>query len=152
VELQVGDLAPDFSLQDQHENQVSLKDFKGKKIVLYFYPKDMTPGCTVESCDFQESLVRFEEKDVVILGISKDSISSHKKFAEKYNLKFSLLSDADGEICSKYGVIKKNKVLAKVFGGITRTTFIVDKDLHIQKIYPQVKVSGHVTTVLKDCN
>ena len=143
----VGQLAPTFSLPDQDENIVNLRDFLGKNVVLYFYPKDMTPGCTIESCDFQQNLHKF--KNTEIFGISRDSTQSHKKFCDKYNLKFKLLSDEDGKVCTKYEVLGEKTMFGVTRVGIMRTTFVIDKRGKIKKIFERVKVKGHVKEVLK---
>jgi peroxiredoxin Q/BCP len=148
--LKEGDKAPDFKLPDHKGNIISLKDFKGKKIILYFYPKDNTSGCTKEACDFNESLPDIESKNAIVIGISPDSLDSHKKFAEKYNLNFYLLSDESKETLQKYGVWKEKSMYGKKYLGVERTTFIIDEKGVINKIYPKVKVPGHVKEVLKD--
>lgn len=150
VNLQVGDTAPSFSLQDQHGNTISLSDFVGKPVVLYFYPKDMTPGCTQEACDFRDSFARLNNINAVVLGVSKDSIDLHKKFAEKYGLNFSLLSDTSGKTCEDYGVWQEKSLYGKKFMGIVRTTFLIGPDQKIKKIYPKVKVEGHVNEILQN--
>jgi len=135
--LNVGDKAPDFRLKNQHGKEIKLSDFTGKKnVVLYFYPKDDTPGCTREACNFRDQLPVFTDLDTEILGVSVDSEQSHQKFVDKYNLNFSLLSDDGKEIAQKYGALKET-------GSALRMTFIIDKNGIIQKIYPAVKVDGH---------
>jgi peroxiredoxin Q/BCP len=146
--LKVGDKAPAFSLLSDNNEKISLKDLKGKTVVLYFYPKDMTPGCTTESCDFQSNLTKFNKKNVVILGVSKDSVKSHQKFKEKEGLKFPLLSDEDGKMCEAYGVWKEKSMYGKKYMGIERTTFVISPTGVIEKIYEKVKVDGHVAEVL----
>jgi peroxiredoxin Q/BCP len=146
--LKVGDKAPAFSLLSDNNEKISLKDLKGKTVVLYFYPKDMTPGCTTESCDFQSNLTKFNKKNVVILGVSKDSVKSHQKFKEKEGLKFPLLSDEDGKMCEAYGVWKEKSMYGKKYMGIERTTFVISPTGVIEKIYEKVKVDGHVDEVL----
>lgn len=148
-EIKEGLKAPDFLLPDADGNKVSLKQFSGKKIVIYFYPKDMTSGCTKEACDFRDSFPEFEKINAVIIGISKDSVKSHTKFKEKYNLPFILLSDENGEVCQKYGVWKEKSMYGKKYMGIERTTFVLDENRKILKIFPKVKVDGHVDEVLK---
>lgn len=145
--LSVGEQAPTFSLPDQDENIVNLRDLLGKKVVIYFYPKDMTPGCTKESCDFQENLQKF--KNTEILGISRDSTKSHKKFCDKYNLKFKLLSDEDGTVCIKYKVLGEKTIFGVTKVGILRTTFVIDEEGKIERVFEKVKVQGHVKEVLK---
>ena len=138
--------APTFSLLDQNKNTVHLKDFLGKIVVLYFYPKDMTPGCTQETCDFQNNLTQFNNAQ--ILGISMDSPESHKKFRDKYNITFPLLADEEGKVCKKYNVLAKKNLFGVVKLGILRTTFVIGPDGKIKKIFEKVKVKGHVDKVL----
>lgn len=146
--LKVGAKAPAFTLADQDGNKVSLKDFKGKTVILYFYPKDMTPGCTQEACDFRDASAKWKKRDVVVLGVSKDSAATHGKFAAKYDLNFPLLADEAGEVCKDYGVWKEKSLYGRKFMGIERTTFVIGKDGRILQIFPQVKVKGHVEAVL----
>ena len=120
--------APDFTLKDKNNNDVSLSDFRGKKVVLYFYPKDNTPGCTRQACAFAGVYSEFEKKGIVVIGVSKDSVNSHIKFAEKYNLPFVLLSDPDLEAIKAYGVWQEKKMCGKVSMGVVRTTFIIDEE------------------------
>lgn len=141
--------APDFTLLDNHNNKVSISDYIGKNIILYFYPKDNTTGCTKEACDFRDNINDFEESDTVILGISKDSVKSHTNFILKYNLPFTLLSDPQKEVCEMYGVMQMKKMYGKEYLGISRTTYIIDKNGIIKKVYPKVKVKGHVDEVLQ---
>ncbi len=147
--LEIGKKAPAFSLKDENGKNVSLNDFKGKKVVLYFYPKDMTSGCTKEACDFRDALPNFRKIKAVVLGVSIDSTASHKKFADKYDLPFTLLSDEKKEVVEKYGVWKEKSMYGKKYLGIERTTFIVDEEGKIQNIFPKVKVDGHVNEVMK---
>jgi peroxiredoxin Q/BCP len=148
AKLKEGSKAPAFELSDENGKLRSLKDFKGKWVVLYFYPKDMTPGCTQESCDFRDALKRFKTKKAVILGVSKDSPERHLKFIEKERLNFTLLSDEKAKICKLYGVFKKKSLYGHEFMGIERTTFLIDPKGKISKIFPKVKVTGHVDEVL----
>jgi len=141
--LQSGSPAPDFSLKDQDNNEVSLSSLRGKWVVLYFYPKDMTPGCTTEACNFQEILPKFSSINAEIIGISKDSVKSHKKFAEKYKLAFTLLSDEGGQVCEAYGVWQEKSLYGKSYMGIVRSTFIIDPQGNIAVIYPKVSVKEH---------
>lgn len=141
--LQEKDIAPDFTLNDSTGQPVTLKDFRGKRIVLYFYPKDDTPGCTKEACSFRDSIPRFTSADAVVLGVSADSEKSHAKFKEKYNLPFELLSDPDKKMINEYGVWKEKNNYGKKSMGIERTTFIIDENGRITKIFPKVKVDGH---------
>ena len=148
-ELQIGDIAPDFSLESDAGQKTSLKDFTGKKVVLYFYPKDDTPGCTKEACNFRDSLNSITSKDAVVLGVSRDSVSSHKKFKEKYSLNFPLLSDTSGEVTKAYGVYKQKNMYGVIRWGIERSTFIIDEEGKIAKIWRKVKVDGHKDEVLQ---
>ncbi len=141
--LEEGQKAPDFNLPDQDEKTIALNDFKGKWLILYFYPKDMTPGCTTEACNFQENLNIFLNLDAQIVGISKDSVARHRKFADKHGLRFTLLSDENGNVCEKYGVWQKKKLYGREFMGIVRSTFIIDPDGVIRKVWPKVKVKEH---------
>ena len=147
--LKMGSKAPDFTLQTGDGKEVSLKVLKGRKVVLYFYPKDDTPGCTKEACTFNENLKILEKKGTVVIGVSADSVASHKKFADKYGLTFTLLSDEKKEMIKKYGVWKEKSLYGKKFMGIERTTFLIDEHGVIVKIFPKVKVGGHVDEVLE---
>jgi len=147
--LKIGDKAPLFELLDKNNQKVSLKDFKDKKVVLYFYPKDMTSGCTQEACDFRDAFPTFNKLKAVVLGISADSVSSHIKFADKYELPFTLLSDENKEVVEKYGVWKEKSMYGKKYMGIERTTFIIDGNGIIKNIFAKVKVDGHVEEVMK---
>ncbi|MHB8872014.1 MAG: thioredoxin-dependent thiol peroxidase [Melioribacteraceae bacterium] len=147
--LEIGKKAPAFSLFDGSGKKVSLSDFKGKKVILYFYPKDMTSGCTQEACDFRDALPNFRKIKAVVLGVSIDSTASHKKFADKYDLPFTLLSDEKKEVVEKYGVWKEKSMYGKKYMGIERTTFIIDEEGKIQNIFPKVKVAGHVNEVMQ---
>lgn len=147
--LNIGDLAPDFILKSQDGVDISLKDFRGKKVVLYFYPKDMTPGCTKEACSFRDNYENILRKNAVIIGISADSVERHKKFKEKYDLQFDLLSD-DKKIVSKlYGVWKQKKFMGKKYMGIERTTFIINENGKILEIFRKVNVQNHSEEVIK---
>ena len=147
--LEIGKKAPDFTLPDQDGNPVKLSSFKGQRVVVFFYPKANTPGCTRESCDFRDEVAAFKKKKVVVLGISKDTPASQKKFQEKYQLPFPLLSDAGLEVQKAWGVWgEKNMYGKKVFGTI-RTTVIVGPDGKVEQVFPKVKVDGHVTSVLE---
>ncbi|MGD9489778.1 MAG: thioredoxin-dependent thiol peroxidase [Calditrichaceae bacterium] len=148
--LDVGKKAPDFILPNQEGKSVSLSSHRGKWVVLYFYPKDMTPGCTTEACNFQESLPDFKSIDAVILGISKDSVERHKKFANKHDLEFHLLSDDEGNVCETYGTWQLKKLYGREFMGIVRSTYLIDPDGVIAKVYPKVKVKEHHTELLND--
>lgn len=147
--LKDGKSAPDFSLSDSNGNKVSLNDFHGKKVILYFYPKDMTSGCTQEACDFRDQFPNFKKLKAVVIGISPDSAASHKKFEDKYELPFILLSDDKKQVVKKYGVWKEKSMYGKKYMGVERTTFIIDEEGKILKIFPKVKVNGHVEEVLQ---
>lgn len=150
--LQVGDKAPDFTLLTDTEKKLSLKDMRGKKVVLYFYPKDSTPGCTQESCDFRDSYSSLQKQGVEVLGVSKDSAKSHTKFKEKYELPFPLLVDDNKEVCEAYGVMQEKSMFGKKYMGIVRSTFLIDEKGKIQQIWRKVKVKGHVEQVLNELN
>lgn len=150
--LQVGDKAPDFSLQTETAETISLKSLRGKKVVLYFYPKDSTPGCTQESCDFRDNYSTFKKKGVAVFGISKDSAKSHVKFKEKYELPFPLLVDEDTEVCTAYDVMKEKSMFGKKYMGIERSTFLIDEKGKIEQVWRKVKVKGHVEQVLDELN
>lgn len=146
--LKPGDKAPSFDLMSGEGKKVSLKGFRGKKIVLYFYPKDNTSGCTKEACSFQENLESLRKHGAVVIGVSGDSAESHAKFAAKYDLRFSLLSDQSKEVLKSYGVWKEKSLYGRKFMGIERTTFIIDEKGRVSHIFPKVKVEGHVSAVL----
>ena len=148
--LAEGTKAPDFTLPDQNNEKVALSDLRGKWLILYFYPKDMTPGCTTEACNFQTVLPQIDDSEAVVLGVSKDSVERHKKFADKHGLTFKLLSDAESDVCETYGVWQKKKLYGKEFMGIVRSTFIIDPQGRIVKVYPKVKVKEHHREVLDD--
>lgn len=148
--LEVGQAAPLFTLQSDEEVEIALEDLKGKNAVLYFYPKDDTPGCTIEAQDFSKKIKEFEKLDCVILGTSKDNLKSHCKFIEKYNLSFNLLVDDELELCNKYEVIKEKSMFGKKYMGIDRSTFLIDKMGKIAAIWRSVKVKGHVEEVLQE--
>jgi peroxiredoxin Q/BCP len=145
-----GDTAPSFVLHDQYKREHDIRDYRGQWVVLYFYPKDMTPGCTTQACNFRDSYASFTDKNIVILGVSKDSIDLHLEFSEKYSLPFSLLSDPDGAVCGAYGVLKERSVNGKTYSGIKRTTFLIDPEGMIARVYPDVDVSVHAEEVLHD--
>lgn len=150
--LKIGDQAPDFALLSDQNQQTSLKNFRGKKVLLYFYPKDNTPGCTREACDFRDNLPSFNKKNIEIIGISKDSIEKHQKFKQKYALPFTLLADENGAICEAYGVINKKSLFGRSFLGIQRSTFLIDEKGIIRAIWRKVKVNGHSQQVLDELN
>ncbi len=147
--LSVGDVAPDFMLADNTGTYVSLADFKGKKVVLYFYPKDNTPGCTRQACAFAAAYEDFKSLDVVVIGISKDSIASHMKFAEKYSLPFIILSDPDLETIQAYGVWQGKTMYGKKTMGVVRTTYIIDEEGKIEKVMPKVKPDTNAAEILE---
>ncbi|MDY0029302.1 MAG: thioredoxin-dependent thiol peroxidase [Pseudobdellovibrionaceae bacterium] len=148
-ELQIGDKAPAFSAPDDSGTTLSLKDFKGEKLVLYFYPKDDTPGCTKEACTFTENIPAFNKLGVKVIGVSKDSIERHIKFKEKYGLKFPLLSDEDGAICEAYGTWVEKSMYGRKYMGIDRATFLIDETGNISAVWRKVKVPGHIEEILK---
>ena len=147
--LNIGDVAPNFTLQDKEGNCVSLSDFKGKQVVLYFYPKDNTPGCTRQACAFGAAFGEFEKKNAVVIGISRDSIASHVRFAQKYALPFILLSDPALEAIGAYGVWQEKKMYGKVSFGVVRTTFLIDEEGKIKAVMPKVKPDTNAREVLE---
>lgn len=147
--LDVGSRAPTFSAPDDTGKTVKLADFKGQKLVLYFYPKDDTPGCTTEACDFRDNLKSLSKLGVAVLGVSKDSVASHIKFKKKFDLNFPLLSDEDGKICDAYGVWVEKSMYGKKYMGIERSTFLIDEDGKIMAVWPKVSVTGHVDDIKK---
>lgn len=146
--LNVGKLAPDFTAEDQDGNTHRLKQYRGRTVVLYFYPKDLTSGCTTQACDFRDNLNRLVAHDVVLLGVSPDNVKSHRKFADKESLNFPLLADPEKEIANKYQVWVEKSMYGRKYMGVERTTFIIDKRGKIKHIFPKVKVNGHVQEVL----
>lgn len=148
--LAVGDPAPDFTLLDGKGNRVCLADLEGKRVVLYFYPRDNTPGCTKEACAFRDAYSAFQDQDVVVLGVSTDDAKSHEKFTAKFQLPFPLLSDEDGAVAAAYDSYGLKKFMGKEYMGITRNTFIIGPDGRIEKIYKKVKPETHIEQVLKD--
>lgn len=149
ADLKTGKLAPQFTLTDQNGEEVSLADFKGKTIVLYFYPKDDTPGCTKEACGFKDARAAFGKANAVILGVSGDNAVSHEKFIRKYSLPFTLLSDPDKKVCHAYGVFKQKLLYGKSYLGIVRSTFVIDPNGRIAEVFLKVKVDGHTEEVLE---
>ncbi len=149
VKLKIGDKAPDFCLSDAYENKVCLSDFKGKWVVLYFYPKDNTSGCTKEAIGFTEKKEEFEKLGAVILGVSPDSPKSHRNFIEKKNLGITLLSDEDHSVLEEYGVWQLKKMYGREYMGVVRSTFLIDPTGKIAYVWPKVKVTGHVDNVLQ---
>ena len=145
-----GEEAPIFALRSDDGSEVSLSDYRGKKVVLYFYPKDGTPGCTNEAKQFRDSIKEFEMENAVILGVSKDSVGSHQKFKKKHNLPFTLLSDPEGKVLDLYGVWKKKSLYGRTYMGTERTTFLLDEKGIVRKIYRKVRVKGHAQVCLLD--
>ena len=148
-ELKEGDVAPDFTLQSTEGKEISLKGLRGKQVVLYFYPKDDTPGCTKEACDFRDNLARVRAKGAIVYGVSHDSIESHNRFKDKFDLPFPLLSDPQKKMTEAYGVYKQKSLYGKLFMGIERATFVIDQQGKIKKIFRKVKVEGQVEEVLQ---
>ncbi len=148
--IHINQQAPPFSLPDQDGKIHTLEDYKGKKVLLYFYPKDDTPGCMIEACSFRDNYQALQDSGLVVLGVSKDSTKSHKKFVEKYKLPFSLLSDVEGVVCAAYGVWQKKKFMGREYMGIERTSFLIDKSGVIEKLYETVKPKIHVDEVKVD--
>ena len=147
--LKEGDKAPSFNIPTNKGENVSLSKLKGQKIVLYFYPRDDTPGCTKEACGFRDDLSKYKRAGAVVIGVSRDSIESHEKFVKKFNLNFILASDKDGDACEKYDAWRLKNMYGKEYMGIGRSTFLIDTKGKINKIWPKVKVDGHVDEVLK---
>ena len=146
--MEIGMKAPVFTLSDKDGNSVSLSDFLGKKVVLYFYPKDNTPGCSRQACAFAAAYEGFKTRDVVVIGISKDSVASHLKFAQKYDLPFILLSDPELQAIQAYGVWQEKKLYGKVSMGVVRTTFLIDEQGNIEKVMPKVKPDTNAAEIL----
>lgn len=147
--LEVGVKAPDFKLKDKDGNEVSLSDFKNKKVVVYFYPRDNTPGCTKQACAFRDNYEEFQNKDVVVIGISKDSVKSHSNFAQKHELPFILLSDPELEAIQAYDVWQEKKLYGKVSMGVVRTTYIIDENGIIEKVYNKAKTDKNAMEILE---
>jgi peroxiredoxin Q/BCP len=147
--LRVGDQAPDFALPAGDGTTVRLSGFRGRSVVLYFYPKDDTPGCTREACGFQAARPRLARAQAVVLGVSRDSAASHRRFAEKFHLTFPLLSDPDAAVCKAYGVYKQKSLYGRTYWGIERATFLIDAQGRIAAIFPKVTVDGHTDEVLQ---
>lgn len=148
MSLKVGDKAPDFSLRDQNGNSVSLDGYLGKKVIVFFYPKDDTPGCTVEVCNFRDDFELYEEKNAVLIGISKDGEESHKKFISKFNLPFTLLCDEDHAVAEAYGAWGEKSMYGRKYMGIVRTTVVVDAEGNVEQIYEKVKPKDHSKELL----
>lgn len=152
TQLTEGSKAPDITLPTDGGGTVRLSDYKGQKLLVYFYPKDDTSGCTKESCSLSENIKSFEKLDCAIIGISKDSVKSHDKFKAKYDLKFPLGSDQDSDVCERYGVWVEKSMYGRKYMGIERTTFLIDEQGKIQKIWNKVKVDGHTDEILEELN
>lgn len=149
MSLQVGQKAPEFTVLSDENKPVSLKDFYGKKVVLYFYPKDSTPGCTKESCDFRDHIEQFRDLNAVVLGVSRDSVESHVRFKSNYGFPFILLADTESKVCQAYQVLVQKSLFGKKYQGLERRTFLIDENGIIQAIWPKVKVLKHVKAVLE---
>jgi len=147
--VSVGDVAPEFTALDQYEQPLSLRDYRGKWVVLYFYPKDNTSGCTRQACAFRDATQSIADAGAVVIGVSPDSVRSHRSFTEKHNLPFRLVADTDHQIAEQYGVWKEKKLYGRTYYGNERTTFIIAPDGQIAAIFPKVKVDGHVEEVLE---
>lgn len=149
MEIKEGSLAPEFSLMGSDGKEHKLSDYIGKKVVLYFYPKDNTAGCSKEACSFRDNINIVTDLNAVVLGISKDSLKSHDKFIEKFNLPFVLLSDEDEKVCSLYDVIKEKNMYGRKYMGIERSTFIIDETGILKKVFRKVKINGHIEKVIE---
>ena len=147
--IRIGDAAPDFTAPTDGGGSVRLKNLRGKKVVLYFYPKDNTPGCTTESCDFRDAHAEFGAHDAVVLGVSPDSVKSHDNFKQKFDLPFTLISDEDHKIAEAYGVWQEKSMYGRKYMGIVRSTFVIDEKGKVAAIYDKVKVKGHAAEVLE---
>lgn len=143
-----GQTAPDFTLPDQRGEDVTLSALRGKPVVLYFYPRDDTPGCTTQACAFRDARADYEAAGATVLGVSPDDVKSHARFAEKHGLEFTLLADAGAKVCGAYGVWKEKSLYGRTFLGVERTTFVIDRDGVVRKVFPRVKVNGHAGAVL----
>jgi len=142
-----GDRAPGFTLPSDDGTEVSLEDLRGRRVVLYFYPKDDTPGCTTEACEFRDAMPRFEETGAVVLGVSPDGVGSHRKFKEKHDLDFPLLADEEHEVAEAYGVWKEKSMFGRTFWGVERSTFLIGEDGHIEQVWRKVRPEGHAAAV-----
>ena len=152
AELKIGDKAPDFKGVDQNGNNIQLSDYKGKPVILYFYPRDNTPGCTSEACNFRDNYEMWLSKGYVVIGVSGDSVSSHKKFADKFDLPFPLIADEEKEILNTYGTYGEKNMYGKIVMGIKRTTFIIDEEGTITRIFKRVKSKDHTNQILEKLN
>lgn len=148
--LKIGDLAPDFCLPDQNGNLIKLSDLRGQRVVMYFYPRDNTPGCTKEACSFRDAYADYQAQNTIVLGISTDDAKSHTKFVKKYDLPFPLLSDENGEVAALYNSYGLKKFMGKEFTGIFRNTFVISPSGTIEQVYTKVKPEAHATQVLAD--
>ncbi|MBC5630368.1 thioredoxin-dependent thiol peroxidase [Clostridium sp. NSJ-6] len=148
--IEINSIVPNFSLIGSDKKEHSLSEYKGKKIILYFYPRDNTPGCSTEACDFRDNNSIIEDMNTIVIGVSRDSLKSHDKFIEKFNLPFLLLSDEDETLCNLFGVIKEKNMYGKKVMGIERSTFIINEEGVLVKEYRKVKVKGHIDTILED--
>jgi len=147
--MEVHDKVANFSLQDQDEDTIQLKDFAGKPVVLFFYPKADTPGCTIEACGFRDTFTKLQKAGAVVLGISRDTPKAQKKFQEKFDLPYPLLADVDEKVCDQFGVLKEKNMYGKKVIGIERTTFLIGPDRRLLKVFPKVKPEGHAEEVLE---
>lgn len=147
--LKIGDEAPDFALPAAGSGRVALRDFRDKMVVLYFYPKDNTPGCSIEACSFRNALAGFTARNAVVIGVSRDSAASHDKFTLKYSLPFPLAADTEGSVCRAYGALAEHRLFGIGFGLVRRKTFLIDGDGVVRKIWPKVNVLGHAKEVLQ---
>ena len=148
--LKAGDKAPIFKGKDENGKEISLTDFSGKKVVLYFYPKDSTPGCTAQACNLRDNYKALQDAGYVVIGVSADSEKSHQKFIEKQNLPFSLIADTEKEICNAYGIWGEKKFMGKVYDGIHRTTFVIDENGIIEKVIEKVKTKDHTAQIIEN--
>lgn len=148
--VSIGTPAPDFTRPSDTQGDISLSDYRGKKLVIYFYPKDMTPGCTTQACDFRDNYEHLQALGWSVLGVSPDPVESHEKFREKYKLNFPLLADTDHKMAEDYGVWREKKNYGKVFTGIVRSTFLIDEDGNVQDILDNVKATGHVERLIRN--
>ena len=147
--LKEGDAAPDFETRDAEGNAVKLSDLRGRKVVLYFYPKDDTPGCTKEACSFRDGFAEFKRRGIEVLGVSTDDEKSHRKFAEKYSLPFTLLADTDHRVADLYGVYGEKQFMGRKYMGVARKTFLIDEEGRLRRVFDKVKVDEHADEVLK---
>ena len=146
--LSVGDQAPEFELESDEGGTVSLKDFEGERLVVYFYPRDMTPGCTTEACDFRDNIETFQDGGWKVVGISPDSVESHEEFREKYDLNFPLLADPEHDVAEKFGVWREKNNFGRTYEGVVRSTFLIDENGKITDIFDNVRATGHVSRLL----